>query len=188
MKRRKLLAGAASALAGAVCALPEGAVAQPRYTVSAAQLDQVLAQRFPLRYPVAGLLELRMDAPRLRFLPHENRVGSELAVQASGEALRRSHSGTIDLDFALRYEPADRTIRAHQIRVHAVRLPSLAPDAAALISAYARASAERSLLEVVLHTLRPQDLALADTMGFQPGSINVMAGGLVVEFVAREPR
>jgi len=35
----------------------------------------------------------------------------------------------------------------------------------------------------VLHTLRPQDLALADTMGLQPGSITVTDKGLVVGFV-----
>jgi hypothetical protein len=39
------------------------------------------------------------------------------------------------------------------------------------------------MLEVVLHTLRPQDLALADTMGFEPGDITVTADGLVIGFV-----
>lgn len=183
MRRRRVLQ-AAGALATA--SLARGAVAQPTYKISAEQLQQVLARRFPLRYPVAGVLELQIQAPQLRFLPEQNRLASELAVNAAGPALRRAHSGTIDLDFALRYESADQTLRAHQIRVHAVRLPSLSRDAAALIDAYARASAERALLEVVLHTLRPQDLALADTMGFEPGSINVTADGLVIGFVPKQ--
>lgn len=163
--------------------MPTGVAAQPRYTVSADQLRQALARRFPLRYAVAGLFELEILAPLLRLMPEQNRVGAELPLQAAGPALRRTHGGDVDLDFALRYEPGDRSIRAHAVRVNAVRLPSLPRDAAALIDAYARASAQRAMLEIVLHTLRPQDLALADTMGFEPGEITVSADGLVIGFV-----
>jgi len=175
---------AAGALA--MAAVPLRAAAQPGHKVSASQLRQVLAQRFPLRYAVAGMLQLEVRAPQLRFLPEQNRLGSELPLQAAGPALRREHTGTIDLDFALRYESADRTVRAHQIRIHSVRLPSLSRDAAALIDAYARASAERALLEVVLHTLEPRDLALPDAMGLEPATITVVADGLVVGFAPKQ--
>lgn len=179
----------AGATAGVIAwSLAGPARAQPSYKVSKRQLQQVLSQRFPLSYAVAGLLQLRIDAPRLRLLPEQNRLAGELAIDASGEALRRSYSGDIDLDFALRYEPSDRSIRAHQIRVQAVRLPGLPTDAALWIDAYARAFARRTLLEVVLHTLSAQDLALATTMGLEPGSITVTADGLVIGFAAREPR
>ena len=52
------------ALAVGALVLPalHGAQAQSGYTVSAEQLQQVLAQRFPLRYPVAGLLDLDIQA------------------------------------------------------------------------------------------------------------------------------
>jgi hypothetical protein len=182
--RRRLVLMAAGAVAVATVRL--GAHAQPGHKVSAAQLQQVLAERFPLRYAVAGMLQLEVRTPLLRFLPEQNRLGSELAIEAAGQALRRPHTGAVELDFALRYEATDRTLRAHQIRVHAVRLPSLSRDAAALIDAYARASAERALLEVVLHTLAPRDLALADTMGLEPSTITVVADGLVVGFAPRQ--
>ena len=38
----------------------------PGYTVSAEQLQQAVATRFPLRYPVGGLLDLNVQTPRLR--------------------------------------------------------------------------------------------------------------------------
>lgn len=189
MRRRQLLSVAGGCLLGLIaCAVPKRGAAQPSYKVSAQQLQQVLSRRFPVRYAVAGVLELQIQPPRLRLLPEQNRVASELVIDASGEALRRSYSGDIELDFALRYEPSDLTIRAHQIRVLAVRLPGLPPNAATWIDAYARASAQRALLEVVLHTLRPQDLALANTMGLEPGAITVAADGLVIGFVPREAR
>lgn len=189
MKRRHwLVAGGACALGLIAYAVARDAAAQPSHQVSAHQLQQVVDRHFPLRYAVGGVLELRIRTPRLRLLPEQNRIASELVIDAAGQSLRRSYSGDIDLDFALRYERSDLTIRAHQIRVQAVRLPGLAPEAAALIDAYARASAQRALAEVVLHTLRPEDLALAHTMGLEPGTITVTAQGLVIGFVPREPR
>lgn len=189
MNRRHCL----TSLAGGGLALIGGAqqalaAAGPTYRISAQQLHQVLQERFPHRYAAAGVLELQLQVPQLQFLPEQNRLGTELSFDVSGPALRRSHTGTIDLDFALRYEPGDQTIRAHQIRVESVRLPGLSREAAAVIDAYARASAERALLEVVLHQLRPQDLALANTMGFEPGSITVASDGLVIGFVRRDAR
>jgi hypothetical protein len=189
MQRRKSLISAGGwALAGLAASLGGPAAAQPHYRISRAQLQQVLAERFPRRYALAGLAELQIRRPALEFLPQDNRIASELAIEASGPALDRRHAGFVDLDFALRYEPGDRTLRATRIRVHSVRLPDLAPDAAALIDAYVRSAARRSLLEVVVHRLRASDLAVADTMGFEPGNITVEADGLVIGFVPRAMR
>ena len=77
----------------ALCALPVFAACasrMPSYTVTAAHLQAALAARFPRRQPVAGLAELELQAPRLRLLPEENRVGAELALQAFGGLLQRS--------------------------------------------------------------------------------------------------
>jgi len=184
MNRRSFaFAAARLAVATAACTIVTLAGAQPSYTVSTQQLQRVLAQRFPLRYPVAGLLEVEMHAPSVRLLPELNRLATELPVQAAGPALGRRYAGSVDVDFALRYERADQSIRAHRIRVNAVRMEGLGPDGARLLDAYLRQLSQQALVEVVLHTLRPQDLALATTMGFEPGEITVTAQGLTVLFV-----
>lgn len=159
--------------------------ALPRYTVSAEQLQRAVAQRFPLRYPVSGLLNLDVQVPQLRLLPAQNRLGAEMLVDAAGPALQRSHQGTLEVEFALRYEATDRTVRAHQLRFRRLQFPSLQPGVMALLNTYGPALAERTLLEVVLHRLRPQDLALPDGMGMQPGSITVTSEGLVIGFVPK---
>ncbi|MDO8448612.1 MAG: DUF1439 domain-containing protein [Rhodoferax sp.] len=184
-RRFFLTAVACLALAGvAQAALPD-AQPQPRYTVSAEQLQQAVAQRFPKRYPVAGLFDLAVQAPRLRLLPEQNRVSAEMAVEATGPALGRSQTGTFDVDFALRYEASDRTVRAYQLRFKHLQFAGLQPAVSELLNAYGPALAEQSLQEVVLHQLRPQDLALADGMGLQPGSITVTDKGLVIGFVVK---
>jgi hypothetical protein len=157
----------------------------PQLTVSLQQMQSALSQRFPLRYPVPGLVNLDVQTPRLRLLPEQNRLGAELDVQAAGPALERTHQGTLELDFMLRYEAQDRTLRAHKLRLRRLQFPTLQPGVVALLNSYAPALAEQSLLEVVLHQLQPKDLALADAMGLQPGSITVTDQGLRIGFVTK---
>lgn len=182
MKRRSLLTLTAWLSMGATtsgCA----SSAPPSFRISVEQLQQALARRFPLRYQVGGLFDLNVQAPRLHLLPHLNRISSEMDVEAAGPALRRSYTGAFDLDFALRYEAADQTIRAHSLQVHSLRLTGLPAQAAAVLEGYGAALAQQSFGEVVLHRLSPRDLALPDAMGLQPGDITVTSQGLVIGFV-----
>jgi hypothetical protein len=56
-----------------------------------------------------------------------------------------------------------------------------------MLNLYGQTLSEKTLLEVVLHTLKPQDLAMADGLGMQPGSITVTEAGLMISFVAKVP-
>ena len=186
MKRRSLLTAPWHlALGSTACLVWPLAQAQPSYTVSIARLEQAIAQRFPLRMPVGGLVDMSVQAPRLRLLPAQNRLGADMVVGAAGQALRRAYTGNFDLDFALRYEASDLSIRAHQLRVNTLKFDGLGLQPSALLAAYGPALAEQALQDAVLHTFKPQDLALPDSMGLQPGSITVTAQGLVVGFVAK---
>jgi hypothetical protein len=193
LKRRSLFAVALSSyMAVAWGGTPEGDAdteppTQPHYKVSAEQLQRGLAQRFPLRFPVPGMLNLDMQVPALRLLPAQNRLAADMVVDAVGPALQRNHQGTLELEFSLRYEASDRTVRAHQIRFKRLLFPTLQPGVVALLSGYGHALAERTLLEVVVHRLSAQDLALPDTMGLQPGTITVTDAGLTIGFVPKPP-
>jgi hypothetical protein len=182
MKRRQWLSLLPAALALATAAVQ----AQPSYTVTTAQLQQAVAEKFPMRYPVGGLLELTLQPPKLRLLPEQNRLGTQMAVDAGGPALSRSTTGNFDVDFALRYEASDQSIRAHKLKVNSLSLSGMPPGPAALLQAYGPSLAEQSLLEVVLHKLAPKDLMLADGLGMEPGAITVTARGLVIGFVPKK--
>ena len=182
MKRRQWLMSLTVALALAAAT----AQAQPGYTVTTAQLQQAVAEKFPMRYPVGGLLELTLQPPRLRLLPEQNRLGTQMVVDAAGPALSRSTSGNFDVDFALRYEPSDHSLRAYQLKVNTLSLSGMPPGPAALLQAYGPALAEQSLLEVVLHKLEAKDLMLADGLGMEPGKITVTARGLEIALVPKK--
>jgi hypothetical protein len=189
MRRRTLLtlSFASTTLGGMAMARAAGADADqpPGHRVSIGQLQQAMAQRFPLRYPIPGVLDLDLRTPRLHLLPEQNRLRAEMAVDATGPALHRAHQGSFDIDFALRYEASDRTLRAHQLRLSRLRFPSLRPEAVEMLNAYAPALAEQSLREVVLHKLQPEDLKAIDALGMQPGAITVTDTGLVIGLVLK---
>lgn len=156
--------------------------AGPSHRVSAAQIREAVRQRFPLRYPVAGLFDIGVQLPALRFQAADNRLGARAAVDVAGPALRRRYPGTLDVDFALRFEPSDLTLRAHRIRLIGLDITGLPPQVKALVDAYAPELASQSWAQVVLHTLTPRDLALPDTLGLRPGAITVVDDGLVIGF------
>ena len=189
MQRRQVLHLAARvALAGAATFMLQRAHALPSYTVTAEQMREALAKRFPRRYNAGGFLALDMQTPALRLMPKENRLGAGIQLEASGPALPDRHAGVFDLDFALRYEASDQSIRAHQLKVNTLRFSGMPPRQAELLTAYGPTLAEQALRDVVLHQLRPQDLMLADGLGLEPGSITVTARGLMVTFVAKPLR
>jgi hypothetical protein len=159
--------------------------AQPRFVVSKDQLQQVVGKRFPLRYPVAGLLNLEVQAPEIRLLPELNRLIAVMAVEASGVALNRKQAGTFEVEFALRYEVSDRTLRATALRFKRLDFAGLRPEASQMLNLYGQTLSEKALLEVTLHQLRPQDLAMAEALGMQSGSITVTDKGLVFDFVTK---
>ena len=186
MKRRLLLSATPWIALGCLGSASSGAMAQPSYKVSAEQLQCVIAERFPTRYPVGNLFDLDVEAPRLRLLPELNRLASEMVMRAAGPALRHVYRGSFEVDFALRYESSDQSIRAHELRAHSFRLPGLPPQTLRLLDAYGQALAEQALLEVVVHRLHPRDLALPDAMGLQPADITVTPEGLVIGFAAKQ--
>ena len=190
MSRRSFFAsiGAAWVLIIVRAAAQEAPAAPPGYKVPAARLQQAVELHFPKRLPLPGLFDLTLQAPLVHFLPAMNRLAAEMEVGVAGPALRRSYTGSFDVEFALRYEPGDRTVRAHRLRVRSLRFPGLAPNALEVLDAYSQRLANDVLLEVVVHQLDPRDLALPDAMGLQPGTITVAPDGMVIGFVPKTAR
>ena len=187
MRRRELVVSGLWLGAGAVMAQASNTPAQgdsdappslPRFNVPLELLQSEVTKRFPLRYPVVGLVDLDLGAPRLGLLPELNRMRALMPVTAAGPALSQTQMGSFTVDFGLRYEHSDRSLRAHQLKVYRFRFPGLQPEAVNLLNTYAPALAEQALREVVLYQLPQKEAAMADLMGLRPGRIRVTAQGL----------
>lgn len=152
------------------------------YTVSLANLLAMLGERFPRRFPMAGIATLELRAPALALVPQANRLRARIPAELSGAVLPVPKEGAMEVEFGLRYEPKDRSLRAHDIALQTIEIDGLDPAAAALLRAWAPRLARQALGEVVLHRLEAKDLALLDGLGLQPGAITVTERGLAVAF------
>lgn len=180
MHRRLLIA--AFACWPAVRAFAQDDTARPRQKISARELHDALSARFPVRFGVTGLVDLRISAPRLLLLPARNRLGAGLLAQIGGMPMQQPQTAELDVAFALRYEPVDRTVRAHDLEVIGLRAPGLMPDTTQLLQRLLPRMAREAVGEIVLHRFSARDLALPDTMGFEPDEIRVLDDGVMVLF------
>lgn len=155
----------------------------PRHKISAAQLHAALSQRFPVRFGIENLFALQVGSPRLHLLPARNRLGVGLTAQASGPVLRDAlPTGDVDMSFSVRYEPADRTVRAHDPELLDMNLPGLQPGAVEALRKVVAGTAKDALGDIVLYQFSDRDLSLADTMGFAPEKLIVVDDGLLILF------
>lgn len=182
MHRRLLLIALAAWPASRLLAQPQP---RPHQKIPASTLLEALSARFPLRFAVPGVLELRVSAPALLLLPTRNKLGITLQLEAGGPALREKVPGEADVLFGLRYEASDRTVRTRDPEVRRVRVPGLAPEAAQGIESATRALLSGMPGEVVLHRFTDRELALPDTMGFEPGNLAVLDDGVDIGFVPK---
>lgn len=175
-------------LAGSLAVAASGCSGQVpgSVTVSRQKLQDMVAQRFPKQLPVAGMLQLKLTAPALSLLPERNALNVVLPAELSGPVLKQAYAGQMNVDFALRYEPTDRTLRAHQIKVNALSLDGLAPALSDMLTTYASVLAEQALGQIVLYQLQDKDLALVDSLNIEPGAITVTPQGLNIALVQKK--
>ncbi|MBL0420611.1 DUF1439 domain-containing protein [Ramlibacter sp. AW1] len=181
MQRRQFLL-AWVAIVPAACLHAQDDSPRPRLRVSAQRLHAMLSQRFPVGAGVPGLLQVRVSAPRLLLRPVTNQIGASLVAQALGPAIGQLPPGEVDLLFSLRYERRDKTLRAHQPEVIELRWPGLPPEIGMALRQALPAIAREAVGELVLHSFTDQELALAETMGFEPETFTVQGDGLMVNF------
>lgn len=179
MHRRRFLLSAACAAPFLTTAC-SGRSLPREVSMTTQQLQAKVASKFPKPYPIAGLLQLLLQAPVLTMQPGNNQIQAVLPAQLSGPVLKQTFQGHLDLSFGLRYVAADRTLRAQRVVVNGLRIDDAPPALADMLSVYGPRLGEQVLEGLVLYQLEEKDLALADTMGLQPGAITITAQGLTV--------
>lgn len=150
--------------------------------LSAEQLQATLGQRFPMQQRVAEVLDVRLSSPRLRLLPERGRIATELQLDITERLLQSSHPARLALDFGLRFEPRDRTVRLRDVRVQQLVFTRLTPAHQELMNRYAPRLAERALDGQVLHQVSEADWNTLQMLGLEPGEFTVTPQGLSLDF------
>lgn len=176
--RRALCAGMALVATGlAGCALVQPG---PRtLEISEARLADLVSRRFPLDHRYLEMVDVSLSHPRLRLLPDENRIQTELDY-TMGTALEgtRTVQGVLGLSYGLRFDPADRSVRLSEVRVERFDVPGVPAGQASRMGRLGSAVAESVLQDAVIHRLRADELKIADGWNYEPGAFRVVPGGL----------
>lgn len=157
--------------------------------ISERKLMQLMAQRFPLRQRHLGLVDLTLDQPRLRLMPQEDRIGTELNYRVGTLVPGLpAMQGVMGLSYGLRFEASDRTLRLTQVRLEKLGVEGLSAAQADQVRQLAGSLLAGELLqEMVVHQLKAEDLDAVGRRGYRPGALKVVPGGLrlVLEPMAR---
>ncbi len=153
--------------------------------VSAERLQQAIAERFPIKQRLADVLELEVLPPRVSLLPASNRLATDIDLNVADRLMGGRYSGTIALDFGLRFESSDNTIRMTGARVNRVSMAGVPEPYQTAITRNVPRLAERLFDNRVLHQFSEKDLSLVNGLGLEPGEISVTPEGLKVTLVPR---
>ncbi|HMO48968.1 MAG TPA: DUF1439 domain-containing protein [Rubrivivax sp.] len=176
-RRAAALAAAAALLGGCAALLPASIV------VSEAELQAQLQRRFPLQRSLLDSVDLELADPRVRLDASAQRIATELTLRGSERRSGRGLQGRLALDYALRYERADASVRLVQPRVQSLQFdeaPGLSGRRAESLQRIGLALAERLLDDLVLYRVPPQRLERLRRAGVQPGVLQVTPEGLEI--------
>lgn len=186
--RRRILTWAGAVLAPGLvggCSVWGG----PRtIDVTQAQLQQAVERRFPIERRYLELLDVTVAAPRLLMRPDANRVATELEVLVGERITRSQYRGAIALNFGLRFEPGDNTVRLTNVRVDRIDVDGASALLRQQLDRVGILLAEQSLNERPVYTLRAKDVEAMQGRGLRPGDIRVTSNGLAIDLISAEAR
>ena len=160
-------------------------------TLGQAELDKLLARKFPMTRRVLELLDVTLSAPRLQLLPERNRIAVLLDLASRERLSGLAGRARLDFDSALRYEPRDATLRLTQVRVQQLSLDGggppgpaattpAGPGAASLLARLGQSLVETALEDLTLYSVPAERLADLRRLGLVPGAVTVTARGVEI--------
>ena len=182
-QRRALgrLLGAAAALCAGVLAVLSGCASllgTHDVDISESELTLLLARQFPMERKVMEVIDLDITNPQLELMPQANRIGTELDVTALDRLFGSSAMGHVKLDYGLRFQPSDHTIRMTQVRVRELTLSSGSNNLRGAAQRIGGLVAENALENMVLYRMKPAQADEMDRLNLVASPITVTAQGL----------
>lgn len=177
-KRRRLVQGglllAASALLSS-CASLSG----PRQVeIPLHKLQAGLERRFPLKHPLMGLFDIRLQRPQLAIQPERDRVAMALEASMSPPFSRETWTGNLAFSGRLYVDPGRPAVMMAEPRVERVAIGA-SPEAERQLARIASALVDTVVRDTPVYTFDMQDLRYAGVQ-YIPTRIETTRSGLLV--------
>jgi hypothetical protein len=182
-----------TAVAGALCAGVLGVlsgcaslVGTHDVDISESQLTVLMARQFPMERKVMEVIDLNITNPVLTLMPQANRVGTELDVTAVDRVFGSTALGHLRLDYGLRFQPSDHTIRMTEVRVRELTLSSGSSNLHGTAQRIGGLVAEGALENLVLYRMKPAQADEMDRLNLVASPITVTPQGLHMSVSPRQ--
>ena len=146
--------------------------------ISESQLTVLMARQFPMERKVMEVIDLNITNPVLTLIPQDNRVGTELDVTAVDRLFGSTALGHVKLDYSLRFQSSDHTIRMTQVRVRELSLSSGSNNLHGAAQRIGGLVAENALENLVLYRMKPAQADEMDRLNLVASPITVTPTGL----------
>jgi hypothetical protein len=184
---RRALAGAVSTftLAAVTVGLSgcHSLMGPPHLAYSEAELNQMLVRRFPIEKRVMEMLELSLANPRLTLRPGAGRIATEFDLLANERLGGRRWQGQLALEYGLRLDRSDNSLRLDNPWV--TRL-SLDKGAGAQVERIGALVVEQLLRDLVIHRLKPEQVERLAQGGYELGEVKVTSRGVEINARPRQ--
>jgi len=154
--------------------------------ISESQLTLLLARQIPMERKVMEVIDLSVTNPTLVLMPQGNRIGTELDVSALDRLFGATATGHVKLDYALRFQPSDHTIRMTEVRVRELALASGSSNLHGAAQRIGGLVAENALENLVLYRMKPTQADDMDRLGLVASPITVTPQGLHMSVAPRQ--
>jgi hypothetical protein len=179
LTRRSVL-GAGIALVACRRALAGFNFFNSEYTVTRAELQRLIARRFPLTQGYGALFNVSLNDPQLSLDAAANRIAVAAKVSIGSALLPQPVDGRIAISSALRYDPPTRTLRLDQPNADRIVLEGVDGQDAERLQRIGAVVAQELLQGQVLHTFRAEDLTVG-LKTYEIGDITVHPDGISVQ-------
>lgn len=178
--RRRFAILAAIAFAGLAAGLPgcAGLTGPRTVSLSESELALLLGRQFPMERKVLEVIDVQVLNPQLRLLPETHRIATELDINALDRLFGSHAQGHVKLDYGLRFEPSDHTIRMTDVRVRDLSFESGANALHGTAQRLGTLVAENILENMTLYKMKPAQADEMNRLGLEASPISVTAQGI----------
>jgi hypothetical protein len=148
--------------------------------ISQEQLQQWATQQFPINNRFLALLDLTLGAPRVNLRPETNRIVTAFDVSVSDLIFKTPHKGTLIVNYGVRFEPSDNTVRLTNVKVERVEIDGAPALMQRQFDRMGLQLAEQTMNDRVAYTLRAKEIETMQERGYKPGEIRVTSSGLTI--------
>ncbi len=147
--------------------------------LSAVELNEKVAKRFPIEKNIAGLLEVTLTAPKVRLVEAGSRINADVDVLVRLPLSTKTIQGKLGFSGRPDYVPASKSIYFRDAKIESVLMDNM-PDALSAGVAKAASAVARELFEdKPLHTFKAEDFTKYG-ITYEPQRVIVRDNALVL--------